>query len=223
MKSKLTPFTDEIIHRYQDGATAEELARAYDVGESTIRYFLRTVCSTPLRPPHRGSYPRHSQELEETVVQEYQAGDTITLIASRHTIGYDAVRSILKRHHAITGRRLRSASLQVPTSEAQLGYIAALVDGEGTIRNFEHTGRHRILVRIANTDRALMEWLSQFGGTIHWYEHPIKTHYKPGGTWTVSQAIDVYHLLIAIEPYMIVKRDKAQEAIRTVREHWQFS
>lgn len=223
MKSKLTPFTDEIIRRYQDGATAEELAHVYSVSESTIRYFLRTGCSTPLRPPHRGSYPRYSQEFEKTLVQEYQAGDTITLIASRHAIGYDAVRSILKRYNAITGRRLRSASLQIPTSEAQLGYLAALVDGEGCIRIFEDATRRRVIVRIANTDRPLIEWLAQFGGTTHWSDRTGKPHWKTSGTWTVAQAIDVYHLLIAIEPYMIVKRSRAQEAIRYLREHWQFT
>lgn len=223
MKSKLTPFTDEIICRYQDGATAEELAQAYSMGKSTIRYFLRTVCEIPLRPQHRGSNPRYSQELERVLVQEYQAGDNITLIASHHAIRYDTVRSILKRYKAITGRRLRSASLQVPTSAAQLGYIAALVDGEGCIRVSEDAVRHRVVIRIANTDRPLIEWLAQFGGTVHWYDRPTKPHRKTAGAWTVAQAIDAYHLLIAIEPYMIIKRSRAEEAIRYLREQWHFT
>jgi hypothetical protein len=78
-------------------------------------------------------------------------------------------------------------------------------------------------VRIANTDRPLIEWLAQFGGTVHWDDRSARPHWKTIGTWTASQAIDAYHLLIAIEPYMIVKRSRAQEAIRYLRERWHFS
>ena len=223
MKSKLHPFTDEIVRRYQDGATAEELAQDYGVGESTIRYFLSVICGITMRPPNRGSKPRYPQECEAAVVREYQAGDSMTLLASRHAIGYDAVRSIIRRHDATTGRRLHSPSLRVPTSEAQLGYMAALVDGEGCIRIFEDAIRRRVVVRIANTDRPLMEWLSQFGGTVYWYKRPTKPHHKPNGTWVVAQAIDAYHLLTAIEPYMVIKRARAQEAIRYLREQWHFT
>jgi hypothetical protein len=222
MKSKLHPFTDEIMHRYQDGVTAEQLAQDYGVGKSTMRYFLKTVCGITMRSPRRGSEPRYPQEHEEMIVREYQAGNNITLIASRHAMRYGNVQSILKRYGATTGRRLRAPSIQVPTSEAQLGYLAALVDGEGSIRNFTHTGRRRVLVRVVNTDRPLMEWLAQFGGTVHWHDRSAK-HWKIAGMWTVSQAIDVYHLLIAIEPYLIIKRSLAQQAIRDLREYWHFT
>ena len=121
MKSKLHPVTDEIIRRYLDGVTAEQLAQDYSVSKSTVCYFLKTVCGIAMRPPHRGSEPQHPQELEEMIVREYQAGDNITLLASRHAIRYSTVQSILKRHDARTGRRLRSASFHVPASEAQLG------------------------------------------------------------------------------------------------------
>jgi transposase len=223
MKSKLHPFTDEIVRRYQDGTTAEALAQEYGVGESTMRHFLKAICGIVMRPPNRGRKPQSPQEHEQEIVREYQAGDSMTLIASRHQIGYDAVRSIMRRYGATIGRRLHSPSIHLPTSEAQLGYIAALVDGEGCIRIFEDTIRHRVVVRIANTDRPLMEWLAQFGGTIHWYKRSTQPHWKTAGTWTVAQAIDAYHLLIAIEPYMIIKRSRAQEAIRYLREHWHFT
>ncbi len=223
MKSKLHPFTDEIARRYQDGATALALAQEYGVSKTTMRHFLKKICGIAMRPPNRGRKPRSPQEYEKEIVREYQAGDSMTLIASRHQIGYDAVRSIMRRYKATTGRRLRSPSIHVPTSEAQLGYLAALVDGEGTIRNFTHTGRRRIYVQVANTDRPLMEWLAQFGGTVHWHDRSAEPHYKTVGAWTVSQAIDAYHLLIAIEPYMIIKRPLAQQAIRDLREYWHFT
>lgn len=225
MKSKLHPFTNEITHRYQDGATAEQLAQEYGVGKSTMRYFLKKVCGITMRPPRRGSEPRYSQEHEEMIVREYQAGDSATLIASRHAMTYENVRSILNRHNALTRRRLHSPSIRLPTSEAQLGYIAALVDGEGTIHISRRasSGRHPVYVAIANTDRALMEWLAQFGGIVRWYDRANKPHWKRAATWTVAKAIDAYHLLIAIEPYMIVKRNRAQEAIRFLRDQWHFT
>jgi hypothetical protein len=223
MKSKLHPFTDEIVRRYKDGATAETLAQDYSVGKTTMRSFLRKTCGITMRPPHRGSKPRYPQEREAAVVRDYQTGNSMTLIASQQGISYDAVRSIIERYDATTGRRLRSPSLHLPTSEAQLGYIAALVDGEGYIRIFEDAIRRRVMVRIANTDRPLIEWLAQFGGRTYWHERPAKLHHKADGTWVVAQAIDAYHLLIAIEPYMIVKRAKAQEAIAYLREQWHFT
>jgi hypothetical protein len=113
--------------------------------------------------------------------------------------------------------------LHVPTNIADLGYLAALVDGEGSIRIADDATRHRVIVRVANTDRALIDWLAQFGGTVHWHERPDKPHYKPDGSWTMAQAIDAYRLLIAIEPYMIVKRAKAQEAKTYLRTHWRFT
>jgi hypothetical protein len=210
------------MRRYQSGEIASAIAREYGVSTTAMRYFLRVVCEVPMRPPNRGKKPQQPRAREEAIVREYRSGHSMMHLAAQHKLAYDTVRSIIKRYGVVTGRRIRSPSLHLPSEIAQLGYLAALIDGEGCIRIFDSGRRRRVSVRVANTDHALMDWLTQFGGTIHWYEHPSHPHYKPGGSWTVAQAIDAYHLLMAVEPYMIVKRLRAQEAIAALRSRWHF-
>jgi hypothetical protein len=223
MQSRLLPFAKDIARRYQDGEIASALAQEYGVSTTNMRYFLKTICGIPLRPPNRGKKPQQPAGRERAIVRDYTSGHSMMHLAAKYGLAYSTVQSIIDRYGAATGRRLRSPSLRVPTNTAELGYLAALVDGEGCIRIFEDAIRHRVVVRIANTDRALMDWLAQFGGTIHWHKRPDKPHYKPGGSWTVAQAIDAYHLLVAIEPYMIIKRARAQEAIASLRARWHFT
>jgi len=223
MQSRLQPFAEDIVRRYQSGEIAAALAQEYGVSTTNMRYFLRVICGVPLRPPNRGKKPQQPPVQEQVIVRDYRSGYSMTHLAVKYGLAYSTVQSIINRYRVATGRRLRSPSLRVPTNTADRGYLAALVDGEGSIRISEDAIRHRVIVRVANTDRALMGWLAQFGGTVHWYERPDKPHYKPGGSWTVAQAIDAYRLLIAIEPYMIIKRAKAQEAITYLRTHWRFA
>jgi hypothetical protein len=72
-------------------------------------------------------------------------------------------------------------------------------------------------VTIANTDVTLMEWLAQFGAHVHWDNKRRQPHYKRRAVWVVAQALDCFRLLVAIEPYLSVKRAKAQEAIDALR------
>ena len=108
-------------------------------------------------------------------------------------------------------------ALTIPLRESELGYLAAIIDGEGTVSIYRGT-RRAVQVSVANTDVGLMEWLKLIGGRIR-ARKPVKLNSglgfrKPQFTWAVVARLEVEALLRAVEPYMIIKRAKAQEALR---------
>ena len=108
-------------------------------------------------------------------------------------------------------RHLRQAygyatSLKLPDQIWKYAYLAALIDGEGSIIFGSKSQR---IVTVANTDYGLMEWLqSNFGGNIRIGRAEgarRKTQYK----WDLSQRLDVKLLLTSVMPFLVIKREKA--------------
>ena len=110
---------------------------------------------------------------------------------------------------------------------AQLAYLAAIVDGEGTIsicdkrimkrkskgiRKTNKIYRARINfstnVSVANTDPRLIDWLvSNFAGNIS-HTKRQKKHWKPKITWNMPTTRISYLLELAF-PYFVLKREQA--------------
>lgn len=113
------------------------------------------------------------------------------------------------------GNKWQAPKIKIPTSEGELGYIAAFIDGEGSITRFRTTKKPRYSVSIANTHLAALEWMQKFGGKI--YEKrpsknsPFRSN-KQCYTWVLCRQWDIYFLLKAIIPYMIIKRHLAESA-----------
>ena len=87
-------------------------------------------------------------------------------------------------------------------SDAERGYIAGIIDGEGCIC--------RDRIRVTNTDKYLLEWLQlKLGGAIgnqkSYKENHTKCYY-----WNYS-TVASEQLLIQVLPYLIIKRQKAVE------------
>jgi hypothetical protein len=104
----------------------------------------------------------------------------------------------------------------IPESDVARAYLAAIVDGEGyIIAHTAHKGTSfQWMVGVTNTSQELISWLHRMGGRV------IKRRNRPGKPcfdWVVRSRLDVLAVLEAIEPYMIIKRAKAQEAIRDIR------
>jgi hypothetical protein len=117
-------------------------------------------------------------------------------------------------------------------SECEKAYIAGIMDGEGSITFYRSKAartRGRYLtpfVRISTTDDLLVPWLFHkigFGAKRYRANPNGPIHWKPVWhiQWSTSQAVE---LLKAIEPYLIIKRERAQLVIeiwelnRTARE-----
>src|ERR1019366_7280555 len=120
------------------------------------------------------------------------------------------------------------------SDKAMYGYAAGLVDGEGTItvcrseydsvvknRNnkvYHHIGFH-VKVSIKNTDERLMKWLqSRFGGEYYTDESSLKKNptWKPSFVWHHA-AKDKEPFLLAILPYLIIKKEQAILALEFIR------
>lgn len=102
-------------------------------------------------------------------------------------------------------------------TEGERGYIAGILDGEGTISFFRASCKTmttmRARITIWNTDYSLIEWVhSKIGGTIRMRKGRKATH---NDCWWLALhgIVKVKHLLKVLLPYLIVKKKQAQEII----------
>jgi len=102
-------------------------------------------------------------------------------------------------------------------NDFELGYIAGLIDGEGSIRivyaNKGH-GKKAFVVQINvwNTDPEVIFWLKRkLGGSIIVEKKDIKRRrYRPLFRWTLSGNFGVFCLLSKIKDKLIVKKETAK-------------
>ena len=114
----------------------------------------------------------------------------------------------------------RLPPLKVPTDPAVLGYLAGLVDGEGSIgitsafqRGKSRSRSHTLRVSITNTSETLIAWLSDtIGGGLRLKRDSRKANWKPGYDWMLYAA-QAEQVLLAVLPYLVIKRDQARIAL----------
>lgn len=135
---------------------------------------------------------------------------------------YGVDRCDLCRHFRLAGLdyrrryyKCRIRNLDVPDDPAALGYIAGMIDGEGSIAYQISYVEHRSYsVCIANTDRSVMDWLLRFGGKVTTRHRPP---HRDCYHWRIHAKQDVVALLEAVLPYLIIKRGLALEALAHIR------
>lgn len=193
-------------------------------------------CSSIAREKHRkdnGLYQKKfSDALVRKAVKMVNAGAYWKAAASSIGMSHDAFR---KRVREIKCRiKFRKGNLKamvpmrlrLPVAVSSLGYLAGIVDGEGCITL--HSGkRKQVFVGVTNTDVKLMNWLKTIGGVVR-PKKRYKLTRKPCFNWIVCGRADVEALLRAIVPYMLIKKDKARLAIRTLVSYrkqveWEYS
>jgi DNA-binding CsgD family transcriptional regulator len=132
--------------------------------------------------------------------------------------------SVLKR---ITS----SPRIRIPREEWKLGYLAGIIDGEGSIflgrRCYKGKEYYYPHVSVVNTSLELIKWIMREFGV----ENKVHEKWHPGAYSTrrnklvyvlkICGVSDVLTLLKALRPYLIVKRDKADEVIRYCEERIQ--
>lgn len=111
-------------------------------------------------------------------------------------------------------------TLTLPDDIGVIAYIAGLIDGEGTIIKAnpqEETKRgYSWQVKVAMTNREIIDWLGQYGGRVQKNPPPKKENWNQSYVWVISRRKDVIYLLERIKPYLIVKRDRANEALKSL-------
>src|SRR2546427_8215430 len=78
-----------------------------------------------------------------------------------------------------------------PLTEVEIGYLAGIIDGEGTIGIYK--GRepysYRLALIVTNTHRPMLEWLrSRIGGSLTRRGMRQKSHHKPAWQIVLWQA-----------------------------------
>lgn len=106
-------------------------------------------------------------------------------------------------------------TIEMPSDQATLGYIAGLVDGEGTISLYKREdlrGNKVVMIQIGMTHKATIEWLHKIGGTIC-PRKPRKPNHSTCYVWRLQGILDMLSFLEAIYPFLITKRQAATKAI----------
>ena len=104
--------------------------------------------------------------------------------------------------------------VKIPQGE-RLGYLAALIDGEGSIGFTPTDGTGRPHVTIYNTSRDLMRWLMrEVGG--HFGGHDTRGR-QICYSWSISAAADVLAVCEAVAPLLIVKKVPAYKVIKHLK------
>lgn len=148
-----------------------------------------------------------------------------------HTNVKELARGLQRSESSIRGQAIRLGFVRRPwvrrppqhtgnpydyLSPQERGYIAGLLDGEGTIAlmNIEQNMYPR--VSIVNTDGRMIKWLQEkLGGRVR--IRPPKPSKrgttKPLYMWDLSGTVRCQCLLEVVMPYLITKRAKAVEAL----------
>lgn len=99
--------------------------------------------------------------------------------------------------------------------EKMLAYLAGFFDGEGTVTTGYHGGSKvpHVLLSICNTDKRPLEIYKElFGGFV--YEHkPGKFGNMPYWRWNSSSRDTTLKCLLAMMPYLVIKRSRAEIGI----------
>jgi len=102
---------------------------------------------------------------------------------------------------------------------ADIGYVAGILDGEGTV-----LGPPRVTIRVSMTSKEAIDRLhSLCGGTATGpYENRSGKSLvcKPQYHWTVSSAENAFRILKDLLPYLVVKKEKAEEVLRFLEAKW---
>lgn len=98
-------------------------------------------------------------------------------------------------------------------------WLAALVDGEGSIITRERATRPRpvIVLTIAQNDRRLLERATEYLGCGRIYGDigPRKT----GHQLQINKVADLRRVLTAIEPHLVLKQEKARDALAVLASY----
>lgn len=207
-------FTDDQLRKlHSRGLTDLEMATKLGVSYDTVvRY--RTLLGLPPNKKLKWNY--------EKVVTLYQQGFGVREVAKRTGIPESTItyflrkKKILRPRKDTLGRRvLFRDNIVIPQEKWKCAYLAALIDGEGSILLKKHGKTKKMIptVKFVNTDKKLVDWtLRNFGGYPRKEvrtKHGWKTLYR----WQTSSITGCFKILTAILPFLITKRENALEVL----------
>lgn len=91
-------------------------------------------------------------------------------------------------------------------TDAQLGYLAGLFDGEGTVGYYKKTTHWSANLAIYNTDARVMQWILQHAGCGRVYLNGGSKH--KGWQWQLNNQADITTFLRVIRPHLVIKGEQ---------------
>lgn len=127
-----------------------------------------------------------------------------------------AVRDYLRDY---PNRRGRYAPFKEPEPGGELGFAwaAGIMDGEGCILLTERRISLRVVMTHEVTIRTFAEVVRVPSFFVAPHNHQVNPKHKIGYGWQASARPDVYQVLMALVPYMVTKRELAEEALSEVQ------
>lgn len=107
------------------------------------------------------------------------------------------------------------------SDKAKFSYLAGIIDGEGCLTigagNKGNVINYNSVVMVTSTSEKLVKWLQHnFGGNYYQSGRDVP-NCKPAFIWRFLRKADIEKLLLAILPYLIIKREQAILLLEFVR------
>ncbi|MEM2447880.1 MAG: hypothetical protein QXT14_02880 [Candidatus Bathyarchaeia archaeon] len=164
-----------------------------------------------------------SAQIEEKIIKLYKEGKRPSVIAREVGISGTHVRNILKSRYGVLvypKRALWHEICKIPDDDVEKGYLAAAIDGEGSIE-FKQSKRDKtthVYVEVFNTNFKMIERLyNNWGGTLY-ERRKGRPNWKTGYIWGVYRSFDVYKILKVVLPYLSVKRERAERGLKLLAD-----
>ena len=129
-----------------------------------------------------------------------------------------SIKSIELMRKAKIGKRWKSYNLPELT-EAEKGYIAGLIDGEGSILLKGNQYTPAPYLQIVNTNKKCLEYIQKAlkAGTVTVRKGNGKENWKKCYIWRAHTNLQALKILEAILPFLIIKKELAIKMIRIIR------
>lgn len=106
-------------------------------------------------------------------------------------------------------------------TDAEKGYIAGIIDGEGclTLRHQNNQRSYYATIQVSNTDFALVAYLMRITGYGRISTLAMSGNRKIAYKWQVTVAAHIYEILDAVKPFLVIKEERAEllYKLRTIK------
>lgn len=168
-----------------------------------------------------------SEDQVQLMTELYEHGCSTNKIGRKFNVHHDTIAKVLRKR-GVSVNRLKEPTKRLPEPE-KIVYFAGLFDGDGNTGVYPRKGHKafRASLCVTNTSKSLMKWLvANFGGKF-----VLKKEFKPSNLprrkpcfrWQCYRHREIYRLLKAILPFLVVKKDHVMiviQALESSMERW---
>lgn len=107
------------------------------------------------------------------------------------------------------------------SDKTKYSYLAGIIDGEGCLTigagRKGNVINYNSVIMIASTSEKLIKWLQQNFGGNYYKSSRVNEKWKQAYIWRYLKKKDIEKLLLAVLPYLIIKREQAITLLEFVR------